>query len=75
MSKKRRWPENCAWPEPVWEGEGTWWDEDTVDPLLLDEDGQELLEIKDYFDALVEEGRLNEDVECQVKLTHFFVEI
>ena len=61
MPKNRRWPENCVWPEPAWNGGGTWWEEDEVDPSLLDEDGQELLEIKEYFDTLVEEGRLNED--------------
>jgi len=61
MFKNRKWPENCIWPEPVWEGEGTWWEMDEVDPFLLDEDGQDLLEIREYFDRLVEEGRLNED--------------
>ena len=61
MSKNRRWPENCVWPEPAREGQGCWWEIDEVDPFLLDEDGQELLEIREYFDRLVEEGRLNED--------------
>lgn len=50
---------NCVWPEPAWNGGGIWWEEDDVDPMLLDEDGRELLEIKEYFDTLVEEGRLN----------------
>ena len=61
MRKNKRWPENCVWPEPVWDGEGVAWEEDDVDPMLLDEDGRELLEIKEYFDALVKEGRLHED--------------
>ena len=61
MHKNKRWPENCVWPEPVWDGEGVAWEEDDVDPMLLDEDGRELLEIKEYFDTLVEEGRLHED--------------
>jgi ribonuclease-3 len=61
MRKNKRWPENCVWPEPVWDGIGVAWEEDDVDPMLLDEDGRELLEIKEYFDTLVEEGRLNED--------------
>ena len=43
MPKNRRWPENCVWPEPAWNGGGIWWEEDEVDPMLLDEDGQELL--------------------------------
>ena len=61
MSKNRRWPENCVWPEPARDGEGSWWEFDEVDPFLLDEDGKELLEIREYYDRLVEEGRLNED--------------
>ena len=61
MPKNRRWPENCAWPEPAWNGGGTVWEFDDVDPFLLDEGGQELVEIREYFDTLVEEGRLNED--------------
>ena len=61
MPKNRRWPENCAWPEPDWNGNGTVWELDDVDPFLLDEGGQELVEIREYFDTLVEEGRLNED--------------
>ena len=56
MSKNRRWPENCAWPEPVWNGDGVAWEIDEVDPFLLDGDGQELVEIREYFDTLVEEG-------------------
>ena len=61
MSKIRRWPVDCVWPEPIWKGEGTPWEPDEVDPLLLDEEGQDLLEIREYFDSLVEEGVLNED--------------
>ena len=38
-----------------------WWEPDEVDPFLLDEEGQDLLEVREYFDSLVEEGRLNED--------------
>ena len=61
MSKIRRWPVDCVWPEPIWKGEGMPWEPDEVDPLLLDEEGQDLLEIREYFDSLVEEGVLNED--------------
>ena len=66
MRKNKRWLENCVWPEPVWDGEGVAWEEDYVDPMLLDEDGRELLEIKEYFDTLVEEGRLHEDYSLNV---------
>ena len=61
MSKIKKWPANCAWPEPDWDGSSMWWEPDEVDPDLLDEEGQELLEVREYFDSLVEEGRLNED--------------
>lgn len=55
---KKTWPENCVWPKPCeWSFD---YDEDTL-PMELDEDAEELEEIKDYFDSLVEEGRLNED--------------
>lgn len=56
--RQKTWPQNCVWPEPS--AEGYFWDADDVfDPL--DEEGEDLLEIKEYFDGLVEEGRLYED--------------
>ena len=63
MQKKRRkpWPENCVWPEPLAEGEGDSWSVEDAQMLKLDEKGEELLEIKAYYDSLVEEGRLKED--------------
>ena len=61
MRKERKWPENCVWPEPIWDGEGDFWDEDLAEMSELDEDGEELLDIKAYMDELVEEGRLNPD--------------
>lgn len=61
MSGKNVWPQNCPWPEPIWDGEGDIWDLDLVEMMDLDEEGQELLEIKEYMDGLVEEGRLNQD--------------
>lgn len=63
MRKKRRkpWPAECVWPEPLTEGEGESWDADDARMLKLDAAGEELLDIKAYFDACVEEGRLNED--------------
>ena len=60
--KNRKWPENCIWPAPIWDGVGGMpWEADDFMPDELDEGGQELLEIREYFDSLVEEGRLNED--------------
>lgn len=63
MDKKvKNWPADCVWPEPVEDtlfGFG-WEDYETVG-LALDEEGEELLDIKEYFDSLVGEGRLDED--------------
>ncbi len=60
---RKKWPAGCIWPEPVWDGAygGMDWSADDVDIFTLDEEGQDLLEIRDYMDALVEAGRLNED--------------
>ena len=58
--KRKPWPRDCIWPEPLKAGEGMQWDEDLL-PESLDERAQELMDIKDYFDSLVESGRLYED--------------
>ena len=57
--KRKPWPRDCIWPEPLKVGEGMQWDEELL-PESLDERAQELVDIKDYFDSLVECGRLNE---------------
>lgn len=61
MWKERKWPADCAWPEPIWNGEGQVWDLDLAEMMDLDEDGQELLDIKAYMDDLVRDGLLNPD--------------
>ena len=35
MRKNKRWPENCVWPEPAWDGSGTMWGEDDIDRKRL----------------------------------------
>ena len=60
-SKRKEWPVDCAWPEPIPEGRGPFWEEDEIDLFTADEETEELLDIKEYFDSLVESGRLNED--------------
>ena len=57
---RKPWPRDCIWPEPLHAGEGMQWDEELL-PESLDERAQELMDIKDYFDSLVESGRLYED--------------
>ena len=44
--KRKKWPENCIWPEPVWDGEGFHWDWDLAEIMELDEEGEGLKEIK-----------------------------
>lgn len=56
-TKKKLWPENCPWPEPL--AYSYDYDEEIV--WSGDDETQELLDIKEYFDSLVESGRLNED--------------
>ena len=61
--RRKAWPADCLWPEPVWDGTygGMQWSADDVDVMTLDKEAEELLEIREYMDSLVEEGRLNED--------------
>ena len=58
---KKRWPESLPWPEPYRNGEGEYWDFEMAEMSELDEDARELLDIKEYYDGLVESGRLNDD--------------
>ena len=58
---RKPWPKACLWPEPYWDGMGGFWDLDLAEMLDLDEEGEDLLDIKAYMDGLVECGRLNSD--------------
>ena len=58
MSKKP-WPKGCVWPEPT-EDSGCWEAED-AEAMPYDDDVRELLDIKEYFDRLVDDGRLFPD--------------
>ena len=58
---RKPWPMGCPWPEPLYDGHGEDWSEDWPDPDTLDEGAASLLETKEYFDSLVDEGLLNED--------------
>jgi len=60
-AKRKKWPADCIWPEPIPEGMGPFWEEDEIDFFTMDEETEEMLDIKEYFDSLVESGRLNED--------------
>ena len=65
------WPDSCPWPEPVTDGQGDYWEAEDADMLAGDEKVEELLDIKEYMDGLVDEGRLlpdyslNPDLECE----------
>ena len=58
---RKPWPKDCLWPEPLWEGRGYPWEPEDADWFTLDEDGRDLLSIREYYDDLVKSGRLNED--------------
>ena len=53
------WPQNCLWPEPV--RNGRFWEAEDADSFPLDEEAEDLLEIKEYMDEMVQCGRLNAD--------------
>lgn len=57
--KKKEWPANCPWPNV--HTNDCFWEAEDAAFMSLDEDGLDLLEIKDYMDELVQCGRLNED--------------
>ena len=58
--KLKTWPKDCIWPMPVGEYGSAFWEADDADSLPLDEEGNDLLEIKEYFDSLVEDGILDD---------------
>ena len=60
-NKKKNWLADCIWPEPVKDGEGSYWEAENAEALPLDTEGEYFLEIKEYMDSLVEDGRLNDD--------------
>ena len=58
------WPEGCAWPEPfnTRSYPAPLEDIDEIETSLpLDEEGKDLLDIKEYYDGLVSDGVLDED--------------
>ena len=63
MEKKvKNWPADCVWPEPVEDTLfGHEWDADNLWDMAIGDEGDVLLEIKEYFDSLVSEGRLDEE--------------
>lgn len=61
MEKNQSWPTDCIWPKPLSDHEGYHWDIDEAFDLRINEEAQELVEIKDYYDQMIEEGALNSD--------------
>ena len=59
----KSWPADCIWPEPLYDGDGNgmFWEAEEAELMDLDEEGESLMEIREYFDYLVSVGRLNED--------------
>ena len=65
MAKKenaeRSWPRDCVWPEPLYDDMGLSWYAEDIEATELDEEGEDLMDVREYFDYLVECGRLNDD--------------
>ena len=62
MSKENKikaWPKDCKWPEPGYSD--NCWEAEDAENLPIDDECQDLLDIKEYMDRLVKEGRLNDD--------------
>ena len=57
--KFKSWPKDCPWPEPGYSDDV--WEPEDASSMPIDDELQDLLDIKEYMDGLVEEGRLNED--------------
>lgn len=65
VEKRRKpWPADCLWPEPLWNGNGYSWSADEIDIDWLARtcpQGKDLADVKEYMEHLVEIGRLNQD--------------
>ena len=59
--KDRTWPDDCIWPRPLYDSDGMFWDAEEAELMDLDEEGEELMEVREYYDSLVSIGRLNDD--------------
>lgn len=57
--KSKEWPKDCPWPRPGFSD--NCWEPEDAESMPVDEECQDLLDIKDYMDGLVEYGRLNDD--------------
>ena len=58
----QKWPENCVWAEPTDPRSlGSVWETEDAEGMRLDTEGEDLLEIKAYYDDMVDCGRLNAD--------------
>ena len=68
---RKPWPKDCPWSEPT--EFSFYYDEDFL-PMDPDEETQELIEIKEYYDSLVEERKLNEDYSLNEADDEFFPE-
>lgn len=63
MNRQNEWPKHSIWPKPLNPSFASPWFLDTAMLCDLDEYGEELRDIKEYFDDLVSEGILNENYE------------
>lgn len=56
---QKEWPKDCIWPRPLADGEGEYWEADSVWGMPVDEEIEDMLSVKEYYDDLVEEGKLD----------------
>ena len=56
--RRKAWPADCLWTEPVWDGKdgGMQWSAEDVDLITLDKEAKELLEIREYMDSIRRSG-------------------
>lgn len=63
--KNRKWPENCIWPAPIWDGAGGMdWEFDDFMPDELDEEGQELQEMRECEEGFSDHVNLLKIMPC-----------
>ena len=58
-NSSKLWPKDLPWAEPLFGGCGIEWDGDLVPLDGLDDEAEDLMDIKDYYDSLMDDGILD----------------
>lgn len=59
QNKIKSWPKDCPWPKPGYSANCL--EPEDAESMPVDNECQDLLDIKEYMDELVKSGRLNDD--------------